>query len=411
MKSITHGHVKTAWDAVRSAKGRSFWTMLGVIIGVSSVITVVSIGQGIKNQISNQITHYGKDLITVRAAQLNTSVTTDNKGLNLLTGLNVSAPLTAKDSEAIRKTKGVAASAPLSVVTGTVKADYGTYTKGIVIGTGSDLSAIINQSLAYGTFITEEDQDANVAVLGHKAVENMFNEDVPLGRSFTFHGEKFIVKGIFNPFVSPPLSQQADYNNTIFIPYSVGQKLTNNSAPTYAVLVRPENVGKAETVARNVKISVNKSQGGQSGVDVLVGNQNLSSTDVVLDLVTKLIAGIAAISLFVAGVGIMNVMLVSVTERMHEIGIRKALGATNRQILNQFMFEATVLTLTGGIIGIILAYIINLALKATTNLEPVITWQVVIVATVVSLLVGIIFGTLPALKAARKHPIEALRSQ
>ena len=137
----------------------------------------------------------------------------------------------------------------------------------------------------------------------------------------------------------------------------------------------------------------------------------MATTDDVLNLLTKLIAGTAAISLLVGGIGIMNVMLVSVAERMHEIGIRKAVGATNRQILNQFLIESSLLSLIGGILGILLAGAVVLFIRLATNLTPVISWQIVLLATVVSFLVGIVFGTAPALKAARKAPIEALRSE
>src|SRR6185437_6322582 len=144
--------------------------------------------------------------------------------------------------------------------------------------------------------------------------------------------------------------------------------------------------------------------------EVLSGNQNLVASDTILDLLTRLIAGIAAISLLVGGIGIMDVMLVSVTERMHEIGIRKALGATNRQILSQFLIESTVLSLTGGLIGILISLLIDYLLRIFTTLTPEISWQAVVVATVVSFLVGITFGSIPALKAARKDPIDALRN-
>jgi len=130
-----------------------------------------------------------------------------------------------------------------------------------------------------------------------------------------------------------------------------------------------------------------------------------------LELLTRLITGVAAISLLVSGIGIMNVMLVSVTERLHEIGIRKAIGATNRQILSQFLVEATVLSLAGGLIGIAVSYAIDGALRLFTGLQPAITWQIVVIAAGVSLLVGMIFGSVPALKAARKDPIQALRSE
>jgi len=128
-------------------------------------------------------------------------------------------------------------------------------------------------------------------------------------------------------------------------------------------------------------------------------------------LLTRLIAGIAAVSLLVGGIGIMDVMLVSVTERMHEIGIRKALGATNHQILEQFLIESSVLSLTGGLIGIAASLLIDYCLRVFTDLTPAVSWQIVVIATVVSLGMGILFGSIPALKAARKDPIDALRNE
>jgi putative ABC transport system permease protein len=164
-------------------------------------------------------------------------------------------------------------------------------------------------------------------------------------------------------------------------------------------------------VAASIRKTLDKAHGGQSGFVVVTGNQNLSASNNILNLLTRLIAGVAAISLLVSGIGIMNVMLVSVSERKHEIGIRKAVGATNRQILSQFLMESSVMSLWGGVIGIGLAFLIELVLRLYTDLKPSISWQVVVLATGVSLFVGIVFGTIPAVKAARKDPIEALRSE
>ncbi|HMH31269.1 MAG TPA: ABC transporter permease, partial [Methylomirabilota bacterium] len=241
MRLLTKGDLRAGVDSVRNAKLRSFWTMLGVIIGVTSVITVVAIGQGIKQQVGGQIHHYGKNLITVRPGQLHTTSDTGSDGLNLVSGLNVSAPLTAKDISVITGVKGVGASAPLTIADGTVKAENGVYKSGFVIGTTSDLPSLLNQSMAYGIFLEDEDIGTNFAVIGQNAANKMFDTDVPLGRSFTFHGETFIVKGVFNQFTSAPLSQQADFNNAIFIPNDVAEKLNKNTAPTYSVMVRPES--------------------------------------------------------------------------------------------------------------------------------------------------------------------------
>ena len=411
MKTLTNGHLKAGLDSVRGAKLRNFWTILGVIIGVASVITVVGIGEGVKQQISGQIHHLGKDLITIRPAELHTGSGGQAKTLDALSALNISGSLTAQDVATVASTKGVASSAPLTVVTGAAKCDNGTYNDGFVIGTTGDLSSLLNQSMAYGDFLTDDDIGTNAAVLGSHAAEAMFNEDVPLGRSFTFHGQQFIVRGIFNDFTTTPLSQEADFNDAIFIPNDVAESLTNNTAPTYEILAKPTNASQSPRIAASIQAALDRSHGGQSNLSVLQGNQNLASSDDILDLLTRLVAGVAAISLLVGGIGIMNVMLVSVAERMHEIGIRKAIGATNRQILSQFMIEASVLSLSGGIIGVGIAFIVDLALRLSTNLQPDISWQIVLLATGVALLVGVVFGSVPALKAARKNPIDALRSE
>lgn len=410
MRSLTRGHLKTGFDSVRAAKMRNFWTMLGVIIGVASVITVVGIGDGIKQQVSNQIHTFGKNLITVQPVQLHAGQGLNANNVSLLSGFNISGSLSPQDVNAVAGVHNVTAMAPLSIVGGTVRGDNGVYNGGLVMGTGSALPNLLNQSMAYGVFLSDDDNNINAAVLGSHAAEEMFNEDVPLGRTFAFRGQPFIVRGIFNEFNSAPLSQEADFNNAIFIPYDVAESMTNNTALTYEILAKPANVSQTGATAKAIKSALNSLHGGESDFSVLQQNQNLSSGDDVLSLLTRLITGVAAISLLVGGIGIMNVMLVSVAERMHEIGIRKAVGATNSQILGQFMVEATLLSLTGGVSGIALAYFIDICIRAATDLTPVIGWQVVAVATLVSLSIGIVFGTIPAFKAARKDPIDALRS-
>lgn len=144
---------------------------------------------------------------------------------------------------------------------------------------------------------------------------------------------------------------------------------------------------------------------------MLTQSENLKIANRILSLLTALVSGVAAIALLVAGIGIMNIMLVSVTERMHEIGVRKAIGANRRQILGQFLWEAILLSVTGGIIGIIVSFAVQYFIRLLTTLQPVITWQSTVLVAGVSLIVGVVFGSVPALKAARKDPIEALRHE
>ncbi|HWB38749.1 MAG TPA: ABC transporter permease [Candidatus Saccharimonadales bacterium] len=404
-----YGHLKSGLHAIRGAKMRSFWTMSGVIIGVASVISIVSIGEGIKQQISGQIHHLGKDLITIRPGDLQP----DSKGdsLSQLSGFSINSPLTQKDVAVVSTNKGVSASAPLAFIGGVATTSTSHHNSGFVVGTDPALASLINQSMAYGDFLENSDQGTNAAVLGSSISEQLFDEDVPLGRSFTFHGQKFIVHGIFNEFNFTPLSQQANFNNAIFIPYNVAESLSKTTAPTYEILARPKNPDETNKVAGELNKALVAAHGGSGGFSVLTGSQNVASTSAVLDLLTRLVAGVAGISLLVGGIGIMNVMMVSIGERTREIGIRKAVGATNRQILSQFMAESAILGLAGGAIGAVLAGLVVIGMRAATDLQPVISWKIVVLATGISLVEGILFGTVPALKAARKAPIEALRSE
>jgi len=407
MSVFTHGHIKMAVTAVRANRWRSFLTMLGVIIGVASVITVVAISQGVKQQVSGQVNKLGKDLITVRASQVSSS---GASGIDLLSSFTVLGSLPAKDYGTVATTKGVKTAVPLSIISGQIRGDN-TLDNPIVIGTTSDLSGLLNQDIAYGVFFSADEDNGNIAVLGSHAAERIFNENVPLGRSFSYRGQKFIVRGIFDDFQAAPLSGEADFNDAVFIPYATSQELSGNSASLYEVLAKPTEPKRADQVAHSIEGRLLANHGGAHDFSVGLATQTQAAANTILDLLTRLIAGVAAISLLVGGIGIMNVMLVSVTERMHEVGIRKAVGATNRQILNQFIVEATVLTITGGIIGIIVAVLIDLLLRIFSDLQPAITWQIVVLAFIVSVAVGVIFGSAPAIKAARKQPIDALRNE
>ncbi|HEX7368291.1 MAG TPA: ABC transporter permease, partial [Candidatus Saccharimonadales bacterium] len=405
---FSRGSIKTAATTLRSNKGRSLLTMLGIIIGVGSVITVASIGQGVKEQVSQQIDHYGKDMITVRPGQATTSSV---GSLKLFTTLQTSGDLSAKDLKTVSATQGVDMAAPLAIIGGQVHAERGAYKAGPVVATGDDFASIVNQGLAYGSFFSSNDNTQNLAVLGANAANAMFNQEVPLGETFTFRGQQFTVRGILNSFGSAPLSADIDFDNAIFIPYDDSQTLTNNTDSIYEILAKPRDSAQADAVTARVQTNLAKLHGYSHAVTVLKQSDSLAATTSVLDTLTELVTGVAAISLLVGGVGIMNVMLVSVAERMHEIGIRKAVGATNRQILSEFMAEALLLSVVGVIIGILVALAANVVLRVLTSLTPTFDWQAMIVAGSVSIVVGILFGTVPALKAARKDPITALRNE
>src|SRR5581483_3763232 len=180
MRSNNLSHLRAGLDTIRGAKGRSFWTMLGIIIGVASVISLVAIGEGIKKQVGGEIHHYGSNVIVIRTAQLTVGSGSSSGNYSSLSGLNVSGSLTPKDIEAVSHVNGVSSVAPLTLINGTVKGDNGVYSGGYVIGTSSDLPSLINQSMAFGSFVGVDDITGNVAVLGPHAATKLFNESVPL---------------------------------------------------------------------------------------------------------------------------------------------------------------------------------------------------------------------------------------
>jgi ABC-type antimicrobial peptide transport system permease subunit len=400
-------NLSTARKMIKANRGRSYMTMLGIIIGIASVVTVASIGEGIKRQVTGQIHHAGDTLITIRPG-------TDQAvhgNLQSLIAPRVLGSLSDKDINTVRTTSHVSQSAPLSLVTGTVKADHGSYTAGPVVGAGNDLPKLVNQSVAYGIFFTDEDAGQNVAVLGEHAAEAMFDSSVPLGSTFTFRGREFMVRGIFNEFPSAPLSSDISYNDAIFIPYVTARHITSGGAQPYEILARADNPKQVGSTAATITKNIEKNHDGTKDFSVLQASDSLAATNSVLGLLTKLTVIAAGISLFVGGIGIMNITLVSVTERLHEIGIRKAVGATNRQILGEFVTEAVLLTLTGAILGILVSLAINVVLRTLTDIQPVVQWQPIVAASGISIIIGILFGSVPALKAARKDPISALRGE
>lgn len=411
MATISRGNVKMTLQSVRSTKWRSLLTMLGIIIGIVSVVMTVGIGEGVKQEVAKQVNQFGDDLITIRPGNLQQRNGKLVSNTDLLFGLNSLSGLTERDLETVQKSDKVRLAAPLSIVPGAVQADSRKIENSLVLATNNNLPGALNRTIRYGDFFDTNTQQGNFAVIGRNVADRLFDEQIPLGRSFTFRGQTFVVRGMFDEFKSTPLSPVSNFNDAIFIPYKVAERLTGNSTQMYSILAKPDKPETMDQAIAAVEKNLLAAHGGQKDFSVLDPEANLTASSDVLSLLTTMIAAIAAISLLVGGVGIMNIMLATVTERMHEIGIRKAIGATNRQILNQFMLEAAVLSLLGGIVGIIVSIVGVYGLRLYTDLQPIISWQAIVVATLASLTIGIVFGTIPAVKAARKDPIEALRHE
>lgn len=404
-------HIKVALASVRAARFRSFLTMIGVIVAVVSIVTVFSLGEGIKRQVSGQSERTGKDLITIRPGKL-----VDRNDQGEITGINwlsfiTSSSLTRKDLETIRNNQQIQTAIPISVINGAPQIGKTQFNDGFIMATTNDFLQVSSQKVEFGNFFDQADSERRVVVIGQGVAEKLFKENVPVSKNLQIRGENFVVSGVFERVPANPLDYGADYNDAVFIPYNSGQQITGDELNIYEILARPKSKepAKVDEAIASLNEGLKNNHGGQEDFTVLRQEDMVAVADSMLKTVTRGVTAIAIVALFVGGVGIMNVMLVTVTERTREIGIRKAVGATNRQIQKQFLTEAVVISVWGAAVGIVLSFLINFMFRIFTNLQPVITWQVVLGSAAAAILAGVTFGLIPAVKASRKDPIEALR--
>lgn len=396
MKTFNKGNLKSAWSTVRHNRGRSTLTVLGIMIGVASVILIVAIGSGLKQQLKVESGYLGRDIVTIKPES------GDNPLQPYITTLSPA------DAEAVGHVTGVSKVIAFGTLSGMLQSEETGTQSATIIAASAPVKDLLSASLAYGSFYGGTDTTGYTAVIGNRLAAKLFKEEVPLGQSVNLHGQRFIIQGILQSFADTPLSPTSDLNDAIIIPLDVAQKLPNNNLQVYQILAQINSDHKT-TVLPAINQAMKNSHGGQTDFRVLAPGDSNVSNDHLINLLTLAIGSIAAISLLVAGIGIMNVMLVSVTERSQEIGIRKAVGATNQQILSQFLTEATLLSVLGGLAGIAVALAIEGVIWLLSDLKPVVSWQVILSAFMVSVAIGVLFGSAPAAKAARRNPIEALR--
>lgn len=405
-------YMQMALSSIRRSRWRSMLTMLGVIIGVTSVVMIFALGEGIKRQVTGQLKDFGADTIVVRSGNI---VERDENGkvtkVNLRDVFSQSV-LTMSDANDIKNLPGVTYAAPLAFVSAPVLSDNGhtPLSEVAIIATTPQIRDVLGRDVETGEFFTTPDLSRNLVVLGPDIAKELFGEDEPVGRIIKIKNVDFIVRGVMTRATPSPLDLvNTDYNKAIYIPVGAAAALNNGALNVREIDVKIDDASAATEMAKTINQKVLESHGNVADFSVLEAKDFVGVLDQVFGILTTFIGAVAAISLLVGGIGIMNIMLVSVSERTREIGIRKSVGATNQQILGQFLVEAIILTLLGGLIGIAVSAISTFVLRLYTDIHPYIEPKVVGIAMAVTLAVGIIFGIVPAAKAARKDPIESLR--
>ncbi len=381
--------LRMAWRSLVAGKLRAFLTMLGIIIGVGAVIALISIGQAATSSVTSQVQALGSNLITVSPIR------------------SAGVVLYPQDAQWLTQVvPQISQDAPL--LTGSVTALYGSKTwSTTLMGTTPPSLGIQGRKLAEGRYLIPSDVTfrRQVAVLGQTVVQNLFGGQNPVGKTIEANGTPLVVVGVLQPSGG---SFGANQDDVILTPVTTAEEIAGTTQIS-AIIAEAKSAAIAPLAVAQIEAVMNHRFDSQNAANVTSQDQILSTLSTITGTLTMMLGGIAGISLLVGGIGIMNIMLVTVTERTREIGLRKAIGAKRRAILLQFLVESSILSLIGGAIGALLGTAGASVLAGALGWHGGVNTGAVVLALVFSLAVGMVFGIWPAMRASRLDPIEALR--
>lgn len=393
------------YGALSANKARSGLTILGIVIGIASVIAMVSIGQGVGGQIQSSIEGLGSNLLTIMPGTIQ-----PGRGI-VSSGRGSAQTLKNEDIEVIERVEGVASVSPEFSRRFQVLSPIGNNTNTTIIGVSEKYQEVHNTTVENGSFINSSNVSSmsRVAVLGPSVATDLFGEDDPIGKNIRINKINFKVVGVLTAKGGSGFSNPDD---TIFVPVSSMQKVlagVDYLSNIAVSVIDKDGMDLTKTEITNTLAAKHKVDVENADFSIISQADIMSTLNQVTMTFTLFLASVAGISLLVGGIGIMNMMLTTVTERTREIGLRKAVGARRKDIANQFLVEAVVLTFSGGIIGVILGWVISKAISSLAGIATTVSVSSILLAFGVSAIIGIVFGYYPARRAAALNPIEALR--
>lgn len=402
---IVPAHVRIALASLKSTRIRTSLTTLGIVIGVTSITLVLALGEGAKNSINQQINQLNQDIVVIKPGREDQQSAFSSYNPF---AISPTTTLTERDYNSIVDSQPHSAVAPLMFINGTVKNTKETAEAVPVLATSPELVDVLQLKVHSGQFL-DLSTSRDTVVLGEQLAIELLGTDQARGQEVIIKGRPHTVIGVLSKTTKPINLAGVNLDRSAYISFSAGKSFNQGVAQIQQIFVKVASGEHSAPVAASIDKLLYSNHANERDYTVLEGRHAGNGANSFYNTIVIITTSVAIIALIVGGIGIMNVMLVSVTERTREIGIRKALGATDGQILLQFLIEALVMTVSGGVIGLVLAYLIAFIIATFFSFQPALTWPIVIAALSLALVTGVLFGIFPALKASRKDPIAALR--
>lgn len=399
-------HIENAYETLRRNRTRSVLTTLGITIGIASVTCILALSGGVSRMIGAQIAEHSGQLIVVRPGLQSRD---PNAIMNPVAQQSFStSTLTETDVAELSKLEGIETAVPVMTINGTLKSSSETVSDNVILATTPDFATIAGVKMRTGQFL-DSVTDNNTAVVGEQLAIDLFGTNTPVGQTFTLRNETFTVIGVIRQSQNPINYNNVDLNNAAVVSFERGKLFHQGRAQIQQIDLLAKKDSSVGEVRQRVEQKLLQQHLGERDFTVASGDEISRPTNALFTALTQVLTAIAAISLLVGGIGVMNIMLVGVAERTREIGIRKAVGASNGTIVTQFLIESLLMSLLGGILGYCLGYLAAFALSTFLYFAPAFTWVTAGMAFAMAVLVGVLFGLYPALKASRKDTIESLR--
>lgn len=399
-------HIQNARDSLRATRSRTLLTILGVTIGVASITAILSLASGINSVINKQVSDLAGNIAVIRPEAKPGGI--DDIANPTPFQAFATSTLTEKDYTDITKLNGVKEASPLMLINGTAKSRDQTVEAAPIIATTPSLAKIAKLKTQFGQFIDDQvNQDA--VVLGKQLSINLFGTEQSLGKLLTIRGQQFQVIGVLEAQDDPINYNNVDFDNTALIGLERGKTFNQGIAQIQQINVQATSEKSLKPTLSRISTLLDKNHGHEKDYTILSGSEVAQPTSRLYSAIAGVTAAIAGISLIVGGIGIMNIMLVGVAERTREIGIRKAVGASDGNIVMQFLTEALIMSFIGGVLGYLIGFAGAFLIGTFLTFGPSFSWGTLSIALGTSIVVGVVFGIYPAIRAARKDPIESLR--